>query len=60
MGEKLKAAREAAELTQLQAAKRVGVEANTWARWEQGVRFPSRDLWPKIARVVGVPFRDLM
>lgn len=60
MGEKLKKARLAKGLTQLQAAELVGVEVNTWARWEQGVRFPSRDLWAPIAEALGVAIRDLM
>lgn len=39
--ESLKQLRRRLKLTQVQAAHIVGVEPNTWARWERGERTPS-------------------
>lgn len=48
--------RESLRLTQAQAANRMGVRSNTWARWERGERpmsEASKRLWARVALEVG-------
>lgn len=40
-------------------AKALGVERVTVWRWEKGMRFPERDLWPRILAVTGLGVDDL-
>jgi transcriptional regulator with XRE-family HTH domain len=52
----LKQERESLRLTQAEAAKRMGVRSNTWARWERGERTMGEvelRLWARIAVEAG-------
>lgn len=52
----LKHERESLRLTQQEAAKRMGVRSNTWARWERGERpmsEPHLRLWARVALEAG-------
>lgn len=56
----LKAARVNKKLTQKQAAKLLGVSANTLSTWENGRAFPSARRIPKITEVYGVKYDKLI
>lgn len=60
LAEKLKAAREAAGLTQQQAADRSGVHAVSIARFESEARGPSVATLYKLADAYGVTVCDLL
>ena len=53
--ENLKKAREAANLTQVQAAKKLGVSDGTYKNYEQGKREPNNEILVKIANLYNVP-----
>ena len=53
--ENLKKAREAANLTQVQAAKKLGISDGTYKNYEQGKREPSNKMLVKIANLYNVP-----
>lgn len=55
----MKAARKKAGLTQVEAAKRLGVERSTIASWESGAREPGIDKIRKIAVLFKVSVDDL-
>lgn len=59
MGEKLKAARKAAGLSQKQLAEKVGVFQVDISRWENG-RSPSIQMLKKLAAALGVSMEDLV
>ena len=46
--------RDAAGLTQVQAAKRMEVHSLTLSRWERGSHLPRKSHWPKIKEVTGI------
>lgn len=60
MGEKLKAARKAAGLTQAQLAKLVGCDQNHISRWEKGTHEPGVLIVKKMAQVLGCSMDDLV
>lgn len=60
MGEKLKAARKAAGLTQEQLAEKVGVQQRDISRWENGQREPGVLIVKKMAQALGCSMDDLV
>lgn len=52
----LKAARVNANLSQQEAARRIGVAASTLRNWEAGKTFPNQPKIEKICEVYGIPF----
>lgn len=59
MGEKLKAARKAAGLTQAQLAEKVGCYQKDIARWEAGLE-PKALTLKKLAQALGCSMDDLV
>lgn len=59
MGEKLKAARKAANLSQVQLAEKVGCTQKDIARWEAG-REPKALTLKKLAQALGCSMDDLV
>ena len=60
MGEKLKAARRAAGLTQGQLAEKVGVQQRDISRWENGHREPGVLIVKKMAQALGCSMDELV
>ena len=60
MGEKLKAARQAAGLTQGQLAEKVGVSQRDISRWENGHREPGVLIVKKMAQTLGCSMDELV
>ncbi|GGV76492.1 hypothetical protein GCM10010294_42850 [Streptomyces griseoloalbus] len=60
IGARLRQARLAANLTQLQLGERIGRDHRTIHRWEYGQRVPSLDDLLLLADATGVPLRDLV
>ena len=60
MGEKLKAARQAAGLTQGQLAEKVGCQQRDISRWENGHREPVASTLKKLALALGCSMDDLV
>lgn len=60
MGEKLKAARKAAGLTQGQLAEKVGVQQRDISRWENCQREPGVLIVKKMAQALGCSMDDLV
>lgn len=56
----LKAARVNAELTQEEAAKRIGVNKSTLQKWESGKCYPSTKHIPKITEVYNIGYDDII
>lgn len=52
----LKAARVNANLSQQEAARRIGVSASTLRNWEAGKTFPNQPKIEKMCEVYGIPF----
>lgn len=52
----LKAARVNANLSQQEAARRIGVAASTIRNWEAGKTFPNQPKIEKMCEVYGIPF----
>ncbi len=60
-GERLKAAREKAKLTQSKLAEQSGISMRTIINWENGVRKPSNiEKVNKLAATLGVPVNSLL
>lgn len=59
-GQRIKAARDAADLTQSELAERVGVARNTINRVENDLAAPSLRLLEAIARVLKVKLVDIV
>ena len=57
--DKLKAAREAAGLTQTAAAQRAGIAQSLWAQYERGATAPSIDQAARLAQAVGATVGEL-
>lgn len=55
----LKAARVNANLTQTEAAKRIGVTRDTISNWETGKSSPNVRIFKVIEKVYGVPYDSL-
>ena len=60
IGEKIKAARIAARMTQADLAKILGVAYQNIGQWESGKRNPKLDTIIKISEALGVRIEDLM
>lgn len=60
MGEKLKAARQAAGLTQGELAEKVGVSQRDISRWENGHREPGVLTVKKMAQALGCSMDELV
>ena len=60
IGEKIKAARIAARMTQADLAKILGVAYQNIGQWDSGKRNPKLDTIIKIAEALGVRIEDLM
>lgn len=60
MGLTLKAARVNKNLTQSQAARLIGVTADTLGRYERGLSFPDVPIIKKIESVYEVPYSELI
>lgn len=60
MGEKLKAARLAAGLTQGQLAEKVGCQQRDVSRWENGSREPRATTLKKLAQALGCSMDELV
>lgn len=58
-GERIKAAREAAGMTQAELAKRLGISYVGVSQWERGIRNPKYSTLKKIADILGVWVYDL-
>lgn len=58
-GQAVKAARDAAGLTQAEAASAMGVEAAHICRMERGNRLPTLPTMVRLARALGVPAMSL-
>ncbi len=56
----LKAARVNAELTQEEAAKKIGVNKSTLQKWESGECYPSTKYIPKITEVYNIGYDDII
>lgn len=59
MGERIKNARIAANITQAELAKRLGVAYQNIGQWESGKRNPKLDTLQKIAKALNVPVARL-
>lgn len=60
IGERLRAARREAGLTQLQLGERVGRDHRTIHRWEYAMRIPDLSDLLLLADALGVPLADLV
>ena len=60
IGDHIRAAREAAELTQQQVAERIQMDRATYNRIEQGHSSAMLDSLIRIADAIGVPLSDLV
>lgn len=60
MGEKLKAAREAAGMTQQELAEKIGVQQRDISRWENCRREPGVLTVKKMAQAMGCKIDDLV
>ena len=60
MGEKLRAARQAAGLTQVELAEKVGCTQKDICRWETCVREPMASTLKKLAQALGCSMDDLV
>ncbi|MEU9643584.1 helix-turn-helix transcriptional regulator [Streptomyces sp. NPDC048188] len=60
IGERLRAARLHANLTQVQLGERIGRDHRTIHRWEYAQRVPNLEDLLLLADAVGVPLRDLV
>lgn len=60
VGERVRAARRLASLTQEQVSLRSGVDRASVVRIEQGQQSPTVDTLIRIAAAIGVPLRDLV
>jgi len=57
---KFKSLREAAQFTQIELARKIGVGQSTIAMWETERSFPRAELLPKIAAVLGCTVDELL
>lgn len=56
----LKKYRETSHVTQRELAKLVGVERETVARWEMGIRTPSLATAAKLSEITGIPISQFV
>lgn len=56
----LKTARVAKNLTQVEAAKKIGISVDTLANYEVGKSYPNIPILKVIERVYGVEYKDLI
>jgi len=59
LGQKIKRARQNADLTQKQLAELIGAKHNSVSNWEKGVSKPSQQLRLQIAQITGTPPEEL-
>lgn len=57
---KFKSLREAAQFTQIELARKIGVGQSTIAMWETERSFPRAELLPKIASIFGCTVDELL
>lgn len=55
----LRAARVNSNLTQKEAAEKVGVSPAAWSKWERGITYPNALQIRKIERVLNIGFSDI-
>ena len=60
LGDNLKKARNKSLLTQLELAKKVGINANYYARIERGEETPSMEVLEAISKVLKVKSADIL
>lgn len=60
MGITLKAARVNKDMTQKEAAKKIGVSEETLSLWERFKAYPNLKYIPMIEKVYGVSYNDLI
>lgn len=60
IGERIRAARKEAGLTQGELAEKLGISAQGIAQWENGVRNAKLGTIKKVAEALDVPFRSLI
>lgn len=60
VGPRLKVARKLLELTQEEAAEKIGISAEFYARMERGNALPSAETLPKLANALGVTVDHLI
>ena len=58
-GERIKAARKRAGLTQKEIADRLGISSSSIAQWETGTRKPKAETLQRLADALGVSMLDL-
>lgn len=56
----LKAARVNKNLTQKEAAERLGVTAEVVGNWERGITFPKIPMIQKIEELYGLPYSEII
>lgn len=59
MAMQIKSLREAAKLTQVQLADKLGVLSTTVSNWETGVALPKTIILPQLAEILGCTIDDL-
>lgn len=55
----LRAARTNANLTQKEAAKKIGVSKDTISNWENGITSPSVEKFKQIEKIYGISYDEL-
>lgn len=60
LGANIRAARQAAERSVSDAAREIGVNEQTWYRWERGATEPDLATLRRIAEVLGTTASELM
>ena len=58
-GRRLREARKAAGLSQLQLAETLGTLQEQISRWERGIYAPVDEMRPRLAKALGVPIAEL-
>lgn len=57
---KLRQLRQAARMTQAEAAARLGIDRSAVAHWEQGRNGPSKRIMPRVAELYRCSVEDLL
>lgn len=59
LGQRIRSARDAAGITQSEAARRTGTDARRFTDWELGRHTPDHRYWPALANALGIPLEQL-